>query len=87
MNLDELARALATIEVDQRVIALGGHADNCWCIEQTSDGAWEVYWSERGGKHGLVRLDTESAACTQLFGRLAYSQLIAGAVLFPDSQP
>ncbi|SIE37191.1 Uncharacterised protein [Mycobacteroides abscessus subsp. abscessus] len=80
MNLKELARVLAAIGVAPEVLALGGHADYSWCVEQAPDGRWEVYWLERGSKNGLVRLDTESDACNQLLGRLTYSQLLAGAI-------
>lgn len=80
MNLTELARVLAAIGIAPEVLALGGRADYSWCVEQTSDGAWEVYWYERGSKNGLVRLTTESDACFQLLGRLSYSQLLAGAI-------
>lgn len=80
MNLAELARVLAAIGISPQVLALGGHADYSWCVEQTPDGAWEVYWYERGNKSGLVQLRTESDACFQLLGRLAYSQLLAGAI-------
>lgn len=70
MNLTELARVLTAIGINGDVLALGGHADYSWCVEQSSDGAWEVYWYERGNKNGLVRLTTESDACFQLLGRL-----------------
>ncbi|MBI2703191.1 MULTISPECIES: hypothetical protein [Mycobacterium] len=80
MNLDELARVLEAIGISSQVLALGGHADYSWCIEQAPDGAWEVYWLERGNKNGLVRLLTQTDACYQLLGRLAYSQLLAGAI-------
>lgn len=80
MNLTELARVLATLKIAPEVLALGGHADYSWCVEQSSDGAWEVYWYERGDKNGLVRLTTESDACFQLLGRLTYSQLLAGTI-------
>jgi len=80
VNLNELAKLLATIGIAPEVLALGGRADYSWCVEETSDGAWEVYWYERGNKNGLVRLDTESEACFQLLGRLSYSQLLAGAI-------
>lgn len=80
MNLTELARVLAAIGISPQVLALGGHADYSWCVEQTPDGTWEVYWYERGNQNGLVQLRTESDACFQLLGRLAYSQLLAGAI-------
>ena len=80
MNLTELARALALIGIAPEVLALGGHADYSWCVEQASDGTWEGYWYERGNKNGIVRLASESDACFQLLGRLSYSQLLAGAI-------
>ncbi|BBZ61992.1 hypothetical protein BST34_04755 [Mycolicibacterium monacense DSM 44395] len=80
MNQTELARALETIGISRQVLALGGHADYSWCLEQSDDGMWEVYWYERGTKNQLVRLTTESDACFQLLGRLTYSQLLAGAI-------
>lgn len=80
MNLKELARVLAAIGIAPEVLALGGHADYSWCVEQSSDGVWDVYWFERGNKNDLIRLNSESEACFQLLGRLAYSQLLAGAI-------
>lgn len=80
MTLTELANALAAIGIRPGVLALGGHADYSWCIEQAPGGIWEVYWYERGTKNGLVQMDTESDAFFQLLGRLAYSQLLAGAI-------
>lgn len=80
MNLTELANLLPAIGIASEMVTLGGHADYSWCIEQASDGSWEVYWSERGNKTSLIRLQTETDACHQLLGRLAYSQLLAGAL-------
>lgn len=80
MNLTELARVLSAIGIGPEVLALGGHADYSWCVEQSSDGAWEVYWYERGNKNSLVRLPTEVDACFQLLGRLSYSQVLAQAI-------
>ncbi|HET9137788.1 hypothetical protein [Actinophytocola sp.] len=83
MNLAELGDALERIGVSPQVVALGGHAEYCWCVEQAEDGAWEVFWRERGNKNNLVRLPTEETACFQLLGRLTYSQLLAGAIHGP----
>lgn len=80
MNLVELGKALDLTGMPARVISLGGHADNSWCVEQATDGMWEVFWMERGDKVGLVRLAAEGDACFQLLGRLAYTQLAAGAI-------
>lgn len=80
MNLTELARVLTAIGIASEALALGGRADYSWCVEHSSDGAWEVYWYERGNKNDLARLATESDACFQLLGRLSYSQLLAGTI-------
>lgn len=81
MNLTELARVLALIGIPPSMLAIGTHADYSWCVEQYSDCEWHVYWYERGTKNGLVRVTSESAARFQLLGRLAYSQLLAGAIV------
>ena len=80
MNLAELAKALDLIGMPKRVLSLGGQAENSWCIDQASDGTWEVFWMERGNKIDLVSLRTESDACFQLLGRLAYTQIAARAI-------
>jgi hypothetical protein len=80
VNLTEQARVLTAIGINADVLALGGRADNSWRVEQSSDGAWEVYWYERGNRNGLARLPTESDACFQLLGRLSYSQLLSGTL-------
>jgi hypothetical protein len=83
VNLTELADALDRIGIPRQLVALGGSAEYAWCVEQAEDGAWEVYWLERGNKNNLVRLPGEDAACLYLLGRLTYSQLLAGAVRGP----
>jgi hypothetical protein len=55
VNSNEPGRMLAIIGIAPEVLALGGRADYSWCVEEISDGAWEVYWYERGNKNGLVR--------------------------------
>jgi hypothetical protein len=68
VNLTELARVLAAIGIAPEILALGGHADYSWCVEQSLDGAWEVYWYERGNKNGLVPLPTESRCVFPIVG-------------------
>ena len=80
MDLVELAKALDLIGIPARVVSLGGQAENSWCVDQTADGTWEVFWMERGNKIDLVQLRTESDACFQLLGRLGYTQLADGAI-------
>lgn len=82
MNLAELANALGRIGIQPELYVLGGYAEQAWCVEQSAeDGAWEVYWRERGNKLELARLATEEQACNQLLGRLTYSQLLAGVLM------
>ena len=80
MNLAELAKALDLIGMPERVLSLGGQAENNWCVDQAPDCTWEVFWMERGNKIDLVSLRTESDACFQLLGRLAYTQIAARAI-------
>lgn len=80
VDLNELAKALDAIAIAGDVLALGGHAEFCWCIEQADDGRWETYWYERGSKNNLACLETESDACFHLLGRLTYSQLLSGTL-------
>ena len=68
MNLNELANVLELIGIRSEVVALGNHTEMRWCVEQADDGAWEVYWRERGNKIELVRVANESTACTQALG-------------------
>lgn len=80
MDMLELSKTLELIGIPPRIISLGGQAENSWCVEQASDGTWEVFWMERGNKLDLVRLRTEADACFLLLGRLSYTQIAAGAI-------
>jgi hypothetical protein len=80
MNLVELTKAVDLIGVPAGVLALGGQAENSWCIDRVADGTWPIFWMERGSKIDLVSLRTESDACFQLLGRLAYTQIASRAV-------
>lgn len=80
ISLAELAKALDLIGIPPRVLSLGGQAENSWCVTRANDDTWEVFWMERGNKLQLVRLQTESEACFQLLGRLAYTQIAAKAI-------
>jgi hypothetical protein len=80
MNVVELAKALDQIGIPAEVLSLGGSAENSWCIVQASEGKWEVFWMERGNKIDLTCCATEVDACFRLLGRLAYTQIAAGAI-------
>ena len=38
--------------------------------------AWEVFWSEQGGRWEWVRFTDEATACFALFGRLVWAQAL-----------
>ena len=80
MDSVELAKAVDLLGIPAGVLSLGGQAENSWCIDQAADGTWQVFWMERGSKIDLVSLRTESDACFQLLGRLAYTQIASRAV-------
>jgi hypothetical protein len=82
MNLQTLYSALREIGISDQVLALGGRAEMCWCIEQNAEGSWEVFWLERGNRIGRIVLESEAAACNQLLGQLTYSQLLAGKIRY-----
>ncbi|MGH3450822.1 MAG: hypothetical protein ACRDQW_08835 [Haloechinothrix sp.] len=50
--------------------------------------AWEVFWREQGNRYDWARFSNEQVACHYLFGRLAWSQVVRGAVgMVPEKQP
>ena len=77
MTIEKLKTAVAAIGFPEEALALGGHAEQAYCLEQDPDGKWEAYWRERGRKHELKRFDDEEAACYYMLGKLAYTQLIS----------
>ena len=42
------------------------YPNEAFCIRQTKFNNWEVYYSERGQKSGLVTFDKEAEACKYL---------------------
>lgn len=81
MRAGELAGWLAAAGVADAAVSVGAEAERTWCVravpEETEDGAWEVFWCERGGRFEWTRFDDESAACFSLFGRLVWARLAA----------
>ncbi|GAB3946706.1 hypothetical protein GCM10028805_17660 [Spirosoma harenae] len=70
MNSQELANRLAQIGMPTDAYCLtGGLPHEAYCLNQTTAG-WEVYYSERGSKTGLVLFTTEAEACLYLYQRL-----------------
>ena len=79
MNTDELASAIKRIGIPEMMVVAGGFAEYAWCVDRDEgDGAWEVYYLERGDKNYLQRFADEDQACCYMLGRLTYSQILAG---------
>jgi hypothetical protein len=78
VNREELKEAAAEIGIENTLVAIRGYAEYAWCVVQAGDGAWEVFWGERGNKNELERFSSEHQACCYLLGRLTYSQILAG---------
>ncbi|MDL5160276.1 hypothetical protein [Actinomycetospora termitidis] len=55
-------------------------ADRTWCVHPGPEATWELYWWEGGERYSWTRFDEESAACFALFGRLAWTQMMRGAL-------
>lgn len=103
MNAESIIGWLTAIGVPHEVVSVGREADNTWCLlrtEQVMPGevgddaadtvvvAWEVFWREQGNRYDWASFSNEQVACHYLFGRLAWSQVVRGAVgLLPESAP
>ncbi len=63
MNREQLKSQLETLRVDPTAYCLcGGLPNERFVLNQEKDGAWEVYYSERGQKSGLRVFDSEEGA-------------------------
>jgi len=87
MNSESIMKWLVAVGVPAEVVSIGAEADNAWCLVRddpvmTGDGAvgWEVFWREQGNRYDWARFDNEQVACHYLFGRLAWAQVVRGAV-------
>jgi hypothetical protein len=87
VNAESIADWLATIGVPAEVVSIGAEADNAWCLvltehreSDTPTVAWEVFWREQGNRYDWASFSNEQVACHYLFGRLAWSQVVRGAV-------
>jgi hypothetical protein len=70
MTLAELESRLAASNVPRDCYCLtGGLPNEASCIDK-SDGKWQVYYSERGGRSGLKDFDNEHDACNYFFDSL-----------------
>ncbi len=46
------------------------YPDEAYCIRQTKTKNWEVYYSEKGFKTGLIEFCSESEACEYLIKKI-----------------
>jgi hypothetical protein len=78
VNRAELKSAVDEIGIADDLVAVRGYAEYAWCVVESEDGHWEVFWGERGNKTELEVFSSENQACNYLLGRLTYSQILAG---------
>ncbi len=72
MDFENLQQVVQFTGIDPNQLSFGGPADDAWCIQQIPEGAWEVFYYERGSKDNLWVFDSEEAACYYFFGLVAY---------------
>jgi hypothetical protein len=84
MNTRNLLADLQYIGLPTTTIAVGGVAEDHYCVMKTEDDQWEMFFYERGEKRGRIVVATEDIACTCLFGRLARSQLMSERLVLPE---
>jgi hypothetical protein len=65
MNVSDLKRELDAAGVNPREYAINGDdfPGDQFVIGRDSDGAWEVFYTERGFKSERITFQSESAAC------------------------
>lgn len=67
MKIQDLQNQLDFYKVPKDAYSLrGGLPNEAFCID-FRDGQWEVYYSERGSKTGLVSFKMEEEACAYFF--------------------
>lgn len=70
MNMEELGLVLRLLQVPDSVASLGRLRDDHYCLLPHDDGAFEVFWYERGGHHDQCVYDNEEAACYGFLGQI-----------------
>ena len=65
MTMKELKDFFKEHRVPSSLYKLGGNHNHRICIEQC-DGEWEVFFSEKKQKTGLMRFDSEESACSRM---------------------
>lgn len=75
ININELKQSLEyhAIPIDSYSLT-GGLPNEAFCILGYGD-SWEVYYSEKGQKSGLLVFNSENDACENMFQRIISSHL------------
>lgn len=75
MNIEQLRQLLEkeSIPIDSYSLS-GGLPNEAFCISNEDD-SWEVYYSERGQKSGLLLFKTEKDACENIYKRIVACHL------------
>ena len=65
MTVQELSNFFKEHLVPARLYKIGGSHNNRICLEETEDG-WEVFFSEKKEKIGLLQYEDENSACLSM---------------------
>lgn len=71
--------------VPSSTYVVGREADDCWCLVE-EEGAWKVFWRERGTRFDERVFPDEETACYYLLGRMTHRQLLQGALQAVSAQ-
>jgi hypothetical protein len=86
MDESTLAQWITALGVSVDVVSIGAELDDRWCLVSLPDpegggaAVWEVFWRQHGDRFDWARFTDEQVACYYLLGRLAYGQLVLGAM-------
>jgi hypothetical protein len=84
ISVNSLPDLIRTIGVEDVDFSVGEDVDNRWCILQRPDGAWAVFYRERGGNFDESTFDLESDACYNFLGRMTLLQITRGCFQIVD---
>jgi len=76
MKIDDLIRIITDSYPLDIVDFENEHPNEAYCIRNTNN-KWEVYYSERGQKSGIVLFDLEEEACEHLLKKIKASNKTA----------
>ncbi|MDO4647564.1 MAG: hypothetical protein Q4B26_02855 [Eubacteriales bacterium] len=65
MTQKDLKKFFKDHMVPSKLYKIGGHHNHRICIEQTKDG-WDVFFSEKKEKVGVLHYQDEESACTRM---------------------